>query len=253
MGFPAVIQGNEGDQFGDQVTALYPLGQKMMLPDGRVFRYALMGGTIGVANKLYQSEVPLAGWLAEAIITAIGKQDTRIDGVNSSQAIPANVFDEGYVMLEETDDLGAIWQVKENEIVASGAPGGVAHALRLKDGVTAGVIVAVAAGNVVDLIKNAWRDIIIKPASDQTALVAGVPPSIIAASDWGWCQTRGVASCLVEGTTVIAEELRPSATVAGAVARLDYGAADVADNGPCGRCIEVAPDADFCLIFLTID
>ncbi len=251
--YPAIIQGNDGDQFGDQVTALFPVGQKMELPDNRIFRYAEMGNTVGVANKLYQSEVPVAGYLAELIVTAIARPDTYIDAANSSLAIIANDFAEGYVLLEETDDLGAFWQVAENVIVASGAPGSAARGHKLKPGVTAGVIMAVAASNVINQIKNPWKDIIIKPASDQTAIVVGVTPSIIAANDWGWAQTRGIAGCLIAGTVIIGQEVRPDETVAGAVAELDYDGAGVADNGPVGRVVEVAPDADFGLINFFID
>jgi len=49
MSFPSTIQGNEGDQFGDQVAPLFPVGQKMELPDARIFRYAEMGGSVGIA------------------------------------------------------------------------------------------------------------------------------------------------------------------------------------------------------------
>ncbi|KKK56829.1 hypothetical protein LCGC14_3060590, partial [marine sediment metagenome] len=81
--YPAIIQGNDGDQFGDQVTPLFPVGQKMELPDNRIFRYALMGGTLGKANHLYQSSIPDAGWLRENNATATVKDDTRIDTSNT--------------------------------------------------------------------------------------------------------------------------------------------------------------------------
>ena len=223
----------------------------MELPDNRIFRYA-EAGVLTVANNLYQSEAPKGGWLRELIVTAISKQDTRIDGINTAQAIVTNDFAEGYVMLEGAADFGGIWQIAENEIVTAGAA--TAHAHTLKRGVLAGVAVAVAAGNVIHQIKNPWKDIIAKPGSDQTALVVGVTPSVIANGDWGWCQTRGVGSCLLDGTVIIGQEVRPSETVAGAVSELDYNAGSaVEDNGPVGRVVEVAPTADFGLIFFTVE
>ncbi len=252
-GYPTIVQGNDGDQFGDQVTALFPVGQKMELPDNRIFRYSEMGNTIGVANKLYQSEVPLAGYLRELIVTEMSHDQTKVDLANSSLAIIANDFAEGYTMTEGAPDFGAIWQIAENVIVASGAPGTHKLGATLKPGVYVNMIMTVAAGNVLNQIKNPWKDIIIKPASDQTAIVVGVTPSIIAANDWGWCQTRGIAGCLVAGSLILGQEVRPDDAVAGAVAEMDYDDTGNDSNGPVGRVVEVAPSADFGLISLSID
>ena len=244
--YPAIIQGNDGDQFGDQVTALFSVGQKMELPDNRLFRYTLMGGTIGVANKLYQSSIPDAGWLRENNATATVKDDTRIDTSNTTTAIIANDFAEGYVMFENADDFGRIWQIAENEVGND-----TVHGFVLKPGVTVGVIIAVT--NPMNQIFNPWKKVIISPASVNTSLVAGVPPSIIAAADWGWCQTRGIGSCLVDGTVIIGQEVRPSEAVAGAVSEMNYDDAANPDQGSIGRVVEVAPTADFGLVNLTID
>lgn len=252
-GYPTIVQGNDGDQFGDQVTALFPVGQKMELPDNRIFRYAEMGNTIGVANKLYQSEVPKAGWLTELIFETLAYGDNHAGLEDSSEAIIHNDFAEGYFLVEETADLGNYYPVASNLAVASGAPQQLANACFFKDGVFVVTEVADAAANVFNIIKNAWKDIIIKPASDQTALVSGVPPSIIAANDWGWCQTRGIAGCLIAGSLILGQEVRPDETVAGAVAEMDYDDTGNDSNGPVGRVVEVAPDADFGLINFFID
>ncbi len=244
-GYPAIIQGNDGDQFGDQVTALFPVGQKMELPDNRIFRYA-EAGVLTVANNLYQSEVPKADWLREATATATVKDDTRIDAIVTTTAFVANDHAEGYVMFETGDDFGRIYQIAENEIGSD-----VVHGLVLKPGVTVGVIVA--ATNDLNALLNPWKRIIIKPASDQTSLVAGVPSSIIAAADWGWVQTRGIAGCLVAGALIIGQECRADDAVAGAVAEMDYDDTGNDSNGPVGRVVEVAPSADFGLIALSID
>ena len=251
--YPTIIQGSDGDQFGDQVTPLFPVGQKLELPDNRIFRYAEMGNTIGVANKLYQSEVPLAGWLREEILGNGLYGDNHVGLQNTSQAVIVNEFAEGYFMFEAAADLGHIYPVAENDILASGTPGTGADACRFKPGVFLQFEVLDAGGNVFHIFKNPWKDIIIKPASDQTALVVGIPPSIIVGNDWGWCQTRGIASCLVAGTLIIGQECRADDAVAGAVAEMDYDDTGNDSNGPVGRVVEVAPSADFGLINLTLD
>ncbi len=177
-GYPTIVQGSDGDQFGDQVTPLFPMGQKMELPDNRLFRYAEMGSTIGKANHLYQSSIPEAGWLREASATATVKDDTRIDAMVTTTAFVANDHAEGYIMFETGDDFGRIYQIAENEVGSD-----VVHGLVLKPGVTVGVIVA--ATNNLNAILNPWKRILISPAAVSTSLVCGIPPSIIAAADWG--------------------------------------------------------------------
>ena len=89
---PRVIQGSEGDQFGDQVVPLFYVGQKMELPDGRIYRYAEAGETL-VANTLQESEVPTAHWLATRITDwaetgyALKVGDTKIQLEDGGTAI----------------------------------------------------------------------------------------------------------------------------------------------------------------------
>ncbi|KKK77817.1 hypothetical protein LCGC14_2849760, partial [marine sediment metagenome] len=133
------------------------------------------------------------------------------------------------------------------------AAAGLTGTLFLYPGDTFKVTVAVGAGEVVTLIPNPYRDIVISPASAPTAFTCGVTPKIIAADGFGWIQTHGVASCLTDGTVVIGEEARASESIAGALAALAYEEATVADHGPIARVIEVAPTTDFGTFFLTLE
>ncbi|KKL24320.1 hypothetical protein LCGC14_2416520, partial [marine sediment metagenome] len=206
--------------------------------------YTEMGGTVGVANKLYQSSVALGNWTNQDATLVLDA--TSIPFADGGTNFVADEAAGGTLHLEEVGDLGTTYRVKSNAVTA-----GSVTTMQLEDGVT--VVNAVTA-NAVTFIKNPWKDIIAKPGSDQTALVVGVTPSVIANGDWGWCQTRGVGSCLLDGTVIIGQEVRPSETVAGAVSELDYNAGSaVEDNGPVGRVVEVAPTADFGLIFFTVE
>ena len=113
-----------------------------------------------------------------------------------------------------------------------------------------------ATDNVLTLVKSQFKDIILKPASNPTGMIVGIPPVVIAADAFGWVQTHGVASCLADDTNVtilIAKQVRPSEGVAEAMAALDYSEAADADTGILGWAIEVAPDADFGHLFLTLE
>jgi len=58
---------------------LYPIGQKAETPDGSIYRYVLMGGVTGVANKLYQgAATAVANWTTQQHTVDLAVGDTEI-------------------------------------------------------------------------------------------------------------------------------------------------------------------------------
>jgi len=249
----ATIYGAEKDVYLVGTQQLYALGQKLETPDGSIFRFTEMAGTVGVANKLYQAEVANAGWLAELVQGSIVVGDTDIGMENSSVAIVIDDFAEGYAAVMEAEQTGEYWIGQGNKAVASGAPGTLIDAFFFKPGVKAQVAVTDGANASLNFVKNLFMDIIIKPASDPTAPILGVPPSIIAANDWGWVQTMGVASCVYDATqeaALIGKAITPDTTTAGAFMGFNADIAGEPDNGTIGFCLYVTTDEDFGLIYL---
>lgn len=250
MTFPNTIQGAYAAAFDVDTVQLYSLGQRMETPGGRIYRYAEMGTDVGVAANLYESETPDAQNEALQITTVItANTSTQVSFTLGTSNQAENEFKEGYVIVEETDDLGEVHRVAGNLAALFGTTG----TLFLYPGDVFQVTVAADSGNVVTLIPNPYRNIVISPASAPTAFTCGVAPKIIAADGFGWIQTHGVASCLTDGVVVIGEEIRASESIAGAVAALAYEEATVADVGPIGRVIEVAPTTTFGTYFLTLE
>lgn len=251
MSFPNTIQGNYADPYDTGSVRIYDLGQRMMCPNGRVFRYAEMG-TIGVANKLYQSELPGANFdTLQIAATQTTLVSTTMTFTNGTTAITEDMFKFGYVCVEETSDLGENHRIYANSACVAGATG----IIYLYPGDVIQTTVDTTGGNVITLVKSPYKDIIIKAgAADQTAMIIGIPPVVIAANAYGWVQTHGVASCVVEGTVLIAELLRASEGAGdGAVAHHQYSEAGAADNGPIGWCMEDCATTEFGHIFLTIE
>ena len=249
MGFPNTIQGSYATPYETGSARLYPLGQRLECPNGRTYRYAEMGATTaGVIAKLFQSEVN-ANWDTLTINSAIAVGDTEAVFTNGATQLELNELANGYVCIEETGDLGEAHRIRANTIT----PGSVDGTIYLYPGDSFQVVVAVEANNVMTLVKSPFKDIIITPASEPTGMVVGIPQVVIAVDAFGWVQTHGVGSCLVDGTVLIAQQLRPSETVAGSVALLDYDEVDDADTGAVGWCMEVAPDTEFGHIFVTLE
>src|SRR3990167_4312280 len=133
MAFPAILYGAEKDVYETGGTILYPLGTKLITPNGSVFRYAEMGATIGVANKLYQGETRDTDWVTQAATVALAAGDTTITfrPQAAGTALAANDMAGGTVLVEETDDLGHIYPIKSHPAIAAGVDG----VLTLEDGV----------------------------------------------------------------------------------------------------------------------
>ena len=246
MAFPAILYGLDKDVYETGGTMLYPLGTKLITPSGSVFRYAEVGATVGVANKLYQAETRTADWVTQAIATtAMAVGDTTITFTPAvGTALVANDLAGGTVIAEETDDLGHIYPIKSHPAIAGAASG----VLTLEDGVTVKVAMAIVGGNVLTAMKNPWKDIIIAPATTPTAIPAGIPRVIIAANEWGWVQTQGVSSCLVNGTWVLDGPLTDGSGAAGALMP-----AAVDTDMPCAIAMIVGVAGDFGHCYLVLD
>lgn len=246
MYYVNTIQGKDGDQLGDHVDKLFRVGQKMELPDGRIYRYCSAGENL-VASTLQQSAVVHADYIDEAS-TTIAIDTNYVTLSTTTQAEVANAFQDGYLTHETNDQLGAAMFIDRHPAIASGSPG-------TANGIIRGGVRwpwAVATGKKINQLKNTWAEI---EACDspETSTLAGVVNFAIASGDWGWCQTMGVCSCLIEGTVVAGQEVRAGETTDGSVTAMDYDEANVANYGPVGRVVEVAASTEFGLIYLRIE
>ena len=255
MGFPGAVQGKEGDQFGNHVDALFLLGTKLSLPDGRIYRYAEKGTGAGVANKLCEGEQD-AGLVTEDILGNIAVGDIETGLQDTSKAIAIDDLKDGYYMMEAVEVGGIYYTVRENKAVASSTPGTQVDALFLKEGLYFRVAATDGANATFCAFKPLWKDIIIKPASNPTGMVCGIPPSIITSGQWGWCQTAGMSSCIYDATqeaAIIGSPAVPDTTTAGAFMGWNPDVAGEPDNGTFGWVVYVTTDEDFGLVYLAID
>lgn len=249
MAYPATIQIDYATPYETGTTQQYPIGQRAETPNGDVFRYTLMGGTIGVANKLYQSSIPVANWTTQTHTIEATAGDTSIS-FDSGTNFAVNQAAGGTVLFEETDDFGDIYRIKSNAATVA-----TETIMQFEDGVTVQTTMPVAANNVMTFILNPWSAVIITPVGDNTAPSIGVPRVIIAVNGYGWLQTRGITSCLVEDDgqpPLTGNEVRASQDVAGAFSLRDETAEEI-DEMPIGFCVDTAPTADFGHIYLQID
>ena len=246
---PATIFGSESDVYATGSQQLHRVGQRMMTQDGSVFRYAEKGAAAGVANNLQQSAVPTADWVTQALTVAMTVGDITITVADAGTPFVVDQMAGGTILAEETSDEGHIYRVKSNLVTASSKT-----VCTLENGVTVQKAIAVASNNVTTQLLNPWKDIVLQ-AAPTTAMCCGIPRIAIAANAYGFVQTRGVSSCLIDsaGTALIVGAMaRVSETDDGSVA-LREETAGIVDWMDIGYCMDTAPTADFGHIFLTIE
>jgi hypothetical protein len=186
---------------------VHALGQRAETKDGRVFRFCQAGAADTVAGKVYQSAAPIPNHLANTP-PAVAVGATTFTYTPGNTAGAANLYAEGYLQVDTTPGEGYTYQISGHAAIT----GSTAFTLNLIDPIQ----VALTTSSRVGLVHNHYKNVIINPTT-ATAAVAGVSPYIITATQYGWLQTWGPCSTLINGTPGVGIGVVISATTAGAV------------------------------------
>lgn len=229
------------DTFSSSTSQDHALGAIGRTPDGRIFRYAVAGVSDTVAGSLYQSAAPIAAHLANTppAVAINAKSFTYTPGATAGAA---NLYAEGYMQVDTAPGAGYTYVVSGHAAIASST----AFTLTLRDPIQ----VALTTSSRVGLVHNAFKNAIVAPTT-LTAGLAGVAPCIITAAQYGWLQTRGPASVLINGTPGVGVSVTNSATTAGAVDVITT--TNLVTSDVVGRMMQVGVSTKLNFVFLTID
>lgn len=230
-----------GDSFSSVSTQAHPLGARGYTKDGRRFRYAVMGAVDSVAGSLYQGAAPIANHLANTP-PAVAVGATSFSYTPGATAGAANLYAEGYLQVDTTPGNGYTYQVSGHAAITAST----AFTLYLTDPIQ----VALTTSSRVGLVANTCKNVIVCPTT-KTAQVIGVAPGIITASQYGWLQTWGPGSVLVNGTPAVTAPVVNSATTAGAVDVWTAAAQPTASL--VGEMMQVGVSGKNNFVFLKID
>ena len=201
----AVAVGQDG--FTSSATQIQALGERARSKDGRVFHYAQAGASDLVAGNVQQSAAPIANHLANTPpAVAIGA--TSFTYTPGATAGAANLYAEGYLQVDTTPGNGYTYQVSGHAAITSST----AFTLNLIDPIQ----IALTTSSRVGLMHNSYKNVIVNPTT-ATAAVVGVAPYVIVATQYGWLQTWGMCSTLINGTPGVGIGVVVSASTAGAV------------------------------------
>ena len=194
------------------------VGTRMILPDGRVFRYAFANGAIG-AGQGVQSSIALANQDSDLVPAAAAVGDKSVTltfGTSPNTDVTADEYANGYLFVNNVDGEGHVYRIKGTGAhVAADVSASPAVEIHLQDGDT--IAEALTTSSKVGLVANPYQDVIITPGGAQTARCVGYAAAEVADNSYFWAQTWGEAAVLAEGTLVIFRPIRVSETTAGAV------------------------------------
>lgn len=197
----------DGDQFVLETdsTPRHELGTELRLADGRVFRYGKAASTSS-KGKLQVAPAPIDNHknMACAAAAAGATQVTVTPGATGGDA---NIYAEGYLVINDVDGEGQAYKVKGHAAITSS----VAFVVELFDPIKT----ALTANSEATLVHNAYNGVVEAAVEERRA--AGVPLVTFAAGDYGWFQVKGPCPVLAGAAVDLAHTLVSHASTAGAV------------------------------------
>ena len=208
-----IIWGSEGMQYANrEFQGSTPLGVTMQLLDGQEFVYSKAGGTGLTAGAVQQQAVVISGHDVNLVPTAtLAVGETTITLTNSTTAITANQYKEGYLWVNDVDGEGYSYKIKSNLAESTGS--GTAT-FTLEEG--SGLRVALTTSSKVGLRVHPTSSVIIAPTA-ETGSVVGVAVRVVTTLYYCWLQTKGPAAVLTNGSLIVGEGVTRSITTPGAV------------------------------------
>lgn len=253
MSFPNLIFGNYGDEKTQSSTKIgnLPLGQRMILPDGRVFAHAKAGGTILVRGKLTMSEDTEDGHDDSLELpSSVGAGDTTFTVTMAGTVITKNQYEDGYLTVNADTAGGEMYKIRGNSPAASVT----AATIELYPG--DGIVTAWGSATTeVGLRTNEFTGLLLFKARTCVGIPAGIPTMEIAANRYFWVQRRGVAGCYVGGSHVLGESLVASTADDGAL--MPWAGSTAAtvswENEKLAYSHTVQASTEYGLCYLTLD
>lgn len=220
---------------------IHELGTIAETADGRVYRYSQAGsGAALVAGKVSQGLAKVANHTDVAVAAAASAGDRQVTVTLGATAATANQYLDGYVVVVEGAGVGQTLRIEGHPAAASAG----SLTLSLKDPIHTDLTTS----SKVNLVYNPFASAAVRTAS-AAEVTTGSPVVAVAASDFFWAQTRGVASVLSDG--IIAKDALAigSASVIGALAtQVNTDVVQLVGFAP-----EATVDTKYYPIYLTVD
>lgn len=192
-------------------TQKVPLGQRVAYKDGRVFRYAKAGGTIGVGNLVVA--VPNAQAIgatyfgATSAVAPIAGEggsigDTKIRLSDDVTGVTLDEYAGGFLTITDATGEGYMYKIKGNEATGSAGTG---FLVTLEEGIQ----VALDNTSIGSMVACKYNGVVAHtPADPNTQVCVGRAMVSATVGEYIWIQVKGVASVKAGVATIdVGEEV----------------------------------------------
>ena len=245
MSFDTTLWGSFGQEKVTTTAKKFTLGTRMVLPDGRAFRYASAGEAIG-AGTLCMQAAGVANHDMDLVVAAsVAVGATTVTATLGATLATVNQYADGYLYINDGPGEGHIYRIKSHAAVASAG----VITLKLAEPVAEALTVTTS---LCGLMANPYTAVELWDVDDIDGPPVGVAAAEIASGSYGWLQTWGYAAVLAGAVVpVLGDPVMPADTAA------DDGHVEVLDIATVaptvGLAALIAPvDTDYGVILLTI-
>ena len=222
--------------FSTSSVQQHVLGEKMVSPDGRSFRYCKAGGTTLVPGKLQSASAEDTA--LQAIACAVSAVGATTVTTTATVTLTANQLSGGYLTFESaTTGAGLTYRIKSHPAASAAVV-----TLTLEDP----IITATTGTVLADMIPSPYDGVVVNASTAVTCPI-GVAIYPITNAQYGWLQTSGPVSVLMDGTGVVGTAQAASNATAGAVEPLTGVQASV------GTLITGVATTDYGMIMLNLE
>ena len=215
MAFSTRIYADYGMEKKTGTDKYHSLGTILELPDGREFKYAKAGGVALALGLTVATPAPIAHHDMDLVTAAAAVGATSITVTLEATLATEDQYADGYLYTNDLAGEGQVYRIAGHDAIGSAGSGAINLAENDK------VAVALTTATLSGLIANPYSAVVVTPTTVLNR-TCGVPATEIAASAYGWIQTKGLASVQVLGTVVVGQPIRVSGEApAGAVATVD--------------------------------
>lgn len=213
MSLGAAIQITDQDIYQQtSVKGSALVGQPAWTPDGRMFRYALAGGTL-VAGRITEALAITANFANRALTTSAAANQNQVTVVLGTTATADQFAGQWFVVNDNTGQGQGSYYILGNTAATAGNSNTTVLTLRGNLNVA---ISSTATATDVTIIPSTYSSVI-EHTAVITLVTAGAPVVAITSGNYHWEQTAGMASILSDGTISKNAEGIPSDATAGAV------------------------------------
>ena len=211
--------GDFGDEKVESSTQTHPLGTKMILPDGRIYYYAVnSSAAITTGGQIVDGIAAVAAHDMDLAATATSAAASTFTS-GTSLTTTKDQYAGGYVYFNDGPGQGEVYSVRSNTAV-SGATG---LSITVED--DGGLQTALTTSSLFGLMYSPYKDVkIVDGNGTMTTGVLGVTTMPLTASYYCWLQTSGPAAVLMGAQVGIVGDgiARSQQDEDGTVERTDY-------------------------------